>query len=74
MASKHRPGGDPVQMHSAGDYYPVVVAVVDTLVEMPHGTGRSRRYEIFHGDKLEVRYSPEGAEQAAREMHEGLLN
>lgn len=68
MASKHRPNGDPVQVHSAGDYYPVVVAVIDTVTD----AGRSRRYEVFHDEEIEVCHTPAEAERAARRMYERL--
>lgn len=61
----HRPGGDPVQQHSAGDLYPFVIAVLEE-----NGDPRTRRYEVL-GPKLDSGYwwnSPEDAENAARQL------
>ena len=54
----HRPGGDPVQEHSAGDLYPYVIAVV----ESPE---RGREYEIV-GPKVGSGWRFKRADDAER--------
>lgn len=62
----HRPGGDPVQQHSAGDLYPFVIAVHES-------PAYGRRYEVL-GPKLGSGWwftRNEDAEKCARGMKQG---